>query len=221
MGRIVLRPVFDYLTSRKQRVRITSTYSSWLDVTLNVSQGSVLGLLLFNKYISDLTFFIESSQICNFADDSTLFASDLKLEGVISRLEDETQKTIAWFESNMMVANPSKFQVMFMRFCNDCKLCIEIDKMVIRTVDKVKLVGVTIDSKLKFDVHVKSLCLKAHRNISALSRVAKIVDQRSCKLLYNYFAMSNFRHSPLICMFCGKAANKEINRVHSENVASY
>ena len=140
--------------------------------------------------------------------------SGLKLEGVISRLENEIQKTLLWFESNMMVANPSEFQVMFMGLGNDYKLCMEIDEMVIRTVDKVKLLGVIIDSKLKFDEHVKSLCLKANRNISALSRVAKITDPPKCKFLYNSFVMSNFRFSPLIWMFSGKTANKEINRAH-------
>ena len=50
--------------------------------------------------------------------------------------------------------------------------------------------------------------------VRALSRVAKIVDQPKCELLYNSFVMSSFRFSPLIWMFCGKTANKEINRVH-------
>ena len=103
---------------------------------------------------------------------------------------------------------------MFMGLGNDCKLCIEIDKMVVKTVDKVKLLGVIIDSKLKFDEYVKSLCLKANRNISTLSRVAKIIDKPECKLLYNSFVISNLRYSPLIWMFCGKTANNEINRVH-------
>ena len=109
-----LRLIFGYLTSRKQRVRINSTYSSWLEITSGVPQGSVLGPLLFNIYINDLTFFIEDSHLCNFADDNTLYASDFKLDRVISRLENDMQKTLVWFESNMMVANPSKFQFMFM-----------------------------------------------------------------------------------------------------------
>ena len=145
---------------------------------------------------------------------------DLKLEGVISKLENYIQKTLVWFESNM-VANPSKFQVVFMGLGNDCKLCIEIEKMVITTVDKVKLLGVANDSKLKFDEHIKSLRLKANRNTSALSRVAKIVDQPNYKLLYNSFVMSNLRYSPLIWMFCGKKCYKEINRVHKRALRSY
>ena len=133
---------------------------------------------------------------------------------MISRLENDMHKTLVWFESNMMVANPSKFQFMFMGLGHDYKLCMEIDEKVITTVQQVKLLGVVIDSKLKFDDHVKSLCLKANRNVSALSRAAKLIDPPKCKLLYNSFVMSNFRYCPLIWMFCGKTANKEINRVH-------
>ena len=104
----------------------------------------------------------------------------------------------------MMVANPSRFQVMFMGLDNDCKLCVGKNKMVITTVDKVKPQGATNDSKLKFDERVKSVYLKATTNISALFRIAKILDQPKCKLLFNPFVMSNFRYSPLIWMFCGK-----------------
>ena len=43
---------------------------------------------------------------------------------------------------------------------NDCKLYREIDKMVVKTVDKDKRLGVIIDSKLKFDEHLTSLYLK-------------------------------------------------------------
>ena len=154
---ILLRLIFDYLTSRKQRVKINSMYSSWLEITSDVPQGLVLGPLLLSFYINDLVFFIEDSRLSNYADDNTLFASDLKLEEMISRLENDIQKTLVWFESNMMVASPSKFQIMFMSLENNSKLCMEIDKMVTTTVNKVKLLDVIIDSKLKFDKHAKSL----------------------------------------------------------------
>ena len=86
-----LRLTFNYLTSRKPRVIVNSTYSSWLEITSGVSKESVLGSLIFNIYKNDLTFFIEDSYLCNFADDNANFASDFKLEGVISRLENDIQ----------------------------------------------------------------------------------------------------------------------------------
>ena len=118
----------------------------------------------------------------------------------------------------MMIANPSKFQFMLMGLGHDYKLSIEIDEMVITTVQQVKLLGAIIDSKLKFDDHVKFPCLKANRNVSALTRAAKVIDPPKCKLLYNSFVMSKSRYCPLIWMFCGRTANREINRGHTREL---
>ena len=67
-----LRLIFDYLTSRKQHVRINSTYSSLLEITSVVPQGSVLGPLLFNIYNNNITFLIDDPHLCNFAEDNTV-----------------------------------------------------------------------------------------------------------------------------------------------------
>ena len=45
-----LQMIYNYLTSRKQRLKIMSTYSSWLDVKSCVPEGYVLDPLLFNVF---------------------------------------------------------------------------------------------------------------------------------------------------------------------------
>ena len=60
-----------YLSNRKERVEINDKYSSWSEILFRVSQGSILGPLLFNVFICDMLYFLEDFDIANYADGST------------------------------------------------------------------------------------------------------------------------------------------------------
>ena len=71
-----LKLINDYLSNRWQRTKINKSFSSWAELVQGVPQGSVLGPLLFNIYLNDLFYLAESTEVCNFADDTTFFTCD-------------------------------------------------------------------------------------------------------------------------------------------------
>ena len=81
-----LRYMYNYLSNRKQRVKINNDFSEWNDIKYGVPQGSILGPLLFNIYIADLFLFEDTCNIINYADDNSPFACKNSIEEVIKTL---------------------------------------------------------------------------------------------------------------------------------------
>ena len=66
-----LNLILDYLTGRKQRVKINSSFSSYLNIFQSVRQGSNLGPLLFHLFLCHLFLFVEEADIMSYADNNT------------------------------------------------------------------------------------------------------------------------------------------------------
>ena len=140
-GMKCLRFVHSYLSGRKQRVKIGSTFTDWLDIVLGVPQGSVLGPLLFKISVNDLICFIQNTEICNFADDDTIYFCGSYLDGIIIDLEEDLCQMLEWFESNRLAADPSNFQIMLLGTKINSKICMQINGASIYPTASVKLLG--------------------------------------------------------------------------------
>ena len=106
--------IANYLSNRYQHLKIGSTFSSYLEILRGVPQGSILGPILFNLFINDLMFFIQETEVCNFADDTTIYSCSPYFEEATLKLSNDTHLILNWFRINNVVANPSNFRLCFL-----------------------------------------------------------------------------------------------------------
>jgi len=87
-----------YLCKRKQRVKVNGSFSEWKYIDQGFSQGSVLAPLSFNICINDMLIFIPDIDICNYADDTTLYVSDTDTIHILNKLESSISTVASWLQ---------------------------------------------------------------------------------------------------------------------------
>ena len=103
---------------------------------------------------------------------------------------------------------------MFLGLKQNQEFLLEIRNIIVKATRSVKLLGIAVDDELKFGKHVKTLCQKVCKKVSAFSGVVPYMDEKKRKIMYHTFITSNFNYCPLIWMFCGKTQDKKLDRVH-------
>ena len=84
--------------------------------------------------------------------------------------------------------------------------------------NNVKLLGITIDNELKFNVHVSKLCKQASQKLHALSRVSPYMNENKRRIIMKAFIQSQFGYCPLVWMCHSRALNSRINRIRQRIV---
>ena len=189
---MLFKILYSYLKERKQRVKINSDYNTWKEILTDVPQGSVLGPLLFNIFINDLFLFVESSDICNFADDNTLSVADISVEKIIKALESDIDVLQTWFSENGMLLNETKCQFLMIESSRSTR-----DELAeIKVLDKIitesrsgKLLGIIIDNNITMKDHIKNMCKQAGNKLNVLARIASFRDENKRKLLMDSFVI--------------------------------
>ena len=188
-GMNALNLIFDYLTGRKQRVKVNSSFNSYLDIFQGNPQGSILGPLSFNLFLSDLFLFVEEADIMSYADDNTPYLCSENVDITIEKLEEGGKVLFEWFSNNFLKANTDKC---YLILSTAEPFSINIDNEVIKNSRNKKLLGISLNNRLGFDTLVTIICNQVSRKLHALAKILQFMNIHKWRMIMKAFTASEF-----------------------------
>ena len=168
-----------YLHNITQCVLLYGSYSSKESVKGGVPQGSVLGPIRFSLFIKDLPLHVKNiSADCDLlADDTTLHTSGKDILQIRSNMQDSLDQVSKRCDNNHMVISPIKTKSMTITTRQKPQLSLLPLDLVINgaKIDQVsehRLLGITIDKKLRWDLHTNNVCKTVSRRVFLLLKLS-------------------------------------------------
>ena len=158
--------------------------------------------------------FLEETEICNYADDTFIYACGPKVENVIMHLENDAHKIIEWFPNNCMKLNEDKCHLKIFGGKDSNETTIKIGEACMKESTEENLLGITFDQSLSFKQHVQVLCKKASQKLHVLARISRWMDTEKLQPLMRAFVLSHFSYCSLVWMFYDRALNHRVNHIH-------
>ena len=126
------------------------------------------------------------------ADDTTLHTSGKDILQIRSNMQDSLDQVSKWCDNNHMVIIPIKTKSMTIATrllslpqLSALPLDLVLNGAKIYQVSEHRLLGITIDNKLRWDSHINNLCKTVSRRVFLLSKLRYIVDIDTRKLFFN------------------------------------
>ncbi|CAH2097315.1 unnamed protein product [Euphydryas editha] len=202
-----------YLLNRYSKVVVGGHASREFVAASGVPQGSLLGPLFFNIFINDI-------EKCFHGSKFLMFADDLKLYRLVDTPQDsrllqrDLSDLVAWCDVNGMGLNPSKCHVIrFSRKKATLTRTYYINHIPLDELDHTRDLGVIVDSKLRFNLHIEDVVGRAFRMLGFVLRNCKEFKSPRTKItLYNCLVRSLLEYCSVVW---NPHYNVHINRLES------
>ena len=156
---------------------------------------------------------VEETDVCNCADDTTIYVCGNNLKHIVSSLETDAQKLSSGFL--IILWSWILTNIIFLIFEDkNTEVSVQIGATLITESVEEQLLGITLDKHLDFKSHVNSLCKKASQKLHALARISSYVDVEKLRIMINAFVVSQFSYCSLAWMFHDTSIIKKINKIH-------
>ena len=208
----ICRCITDFLSHRRQCVRMGKHVSDPRTISTGSPQGCVLSPLLFSLYTNTCTSSHQNVKLLKFADDTTLIG--LISDGDESAYRWEIDRLETWCRQNNLELNALKTVEMVVDFRTSPPPLAPIT-LCDSPVDSVKhfrFLGTTISQDLKWELNISSLIKKAQQRMFFLRRLKQFQLPKAMMVNF-YTAIIESILTSSISVWCAAATANDRRRL--------
>lgn len=219
----------DYLSDRKQMVKIGQYTSKYTNISYGVPQGSVLGPTLFLVYINNLcNLKVGDARIFSYADDTAVIFSSTSWSKARNEAEMGLTKINHWLRENLLTLNASKTNFMCYTIYsttqpgNDFLLRIhnsenahndnDCNCPILNKVSSTKYLGVMMDQKLTWYSQIEVLSTRIRKLIWIFKILRHVAPPMLLNKIYSALAESILRYCAPVWGGAAKTKFIEVER---------
>ena len=214
-----------FLTGRTQCVKIENILSDTIPVLFGVPQGSVLGPILFNIYISSLSLLIKNFgfNTSGYADDNNAyqsFALTFQYHVISTQLPNLLTQIHQWMNLYFLKLNPEKTEIIMflpqqLKDAPTINGCIFTDGSCVRFSDFVKNLGFIMDKFLHMDVHVNNVVSLCYKLLTDIGKVRHLLSRKHTELLVHAVISSRLDYCNSLLYAANKTLINKLQKVQN------
>ena len=180
-----------YLSNRTSSVMVSGERSTAQPLNIGVPQGSVLGPILFTCYTIPLGQVIAKHGLQRhlYADDTQMYISfdqPTDMDATLDTLENCLEDVRTWMHQNFLKLNDEKteFMILSKKQCSmDSPVTIKMGQSTVRSVDKVKNLGVIFDNNLTMECQIANIRKQCFHQIYNIAHIRRYLSHSAIRTL--------------------------------------
>lgn len=201
-----------YLCGRMSRARVGGIFSKVVQMSRGVPQGSVLGPPIFCAYVGRIRALQSGVSTMKYADDISLVIPLKRgsMNAMKQQIEDEVENIAAQTASLHLQLNRSKSKAMIIWRSKSH----ENMSLTIPMTESMKVLGVILNVKLDWSMHVKNICKVANQRFHLLRKLKNLVSRRELHDVYVAIIRSLVEYACPIFIGIKDKYSKELQKIN-------
>ena len=164
----MLNWVTNFIMKRTFQVRVNGCLSDIHKTERGLPQGSVLSPTLFNIYINDVVQTVKHSAIALFADDIAIWNRNKDPKQLQNEMQNDLNNIETWSTKWKLKLSAPKTKAMTFTRKSKPNLTFKLYDSDLENVKDFKFLGVTFDSRLKWDSHIDNIIVRCKKKLNLL-----------------------------------------------------